>query len=352
MAVTIKPCANLTPKKVMATELNLKTDGYCTTNTTRSLFYCNSPEQITLQDAQLADDGKYFTKGTVTGTGRIYTWHENQTGKTITSDILAHNPGTKTVTITITNRGLTNAATYSDITAWKNYFAGSSEVHYTLAPGAYQSLAVLKQVVSTGRCFGAIANFTIKDSSGNDGSLLLCDYAYANAVNQSKATSLAKEPNPSSNRRRGVGNGIYTYMYAPSLEVTASGRKYIGYKYGVMESNESGFKGQDLRMINGDGPGVLLGDYGIQLDMRLTVKNSTGTTGNFRIALGSNGNHFYPIINKDGVSYYRSSDSGSRMFSDVMEIDNLPNGATASVNFFTVIPAGCDAPAVVCAYKI
>ncbi len=57
--------------------------------------------------------------------------------------------------------------------------------------------------------------------------------------------------------------------------------------------------------------------------MQLTVKNSTGSTGNFKIALGSNGNHFYPIINKNGASYYRTSDSGARKFSDVMVINNL-----------------------------
>lgn len=85
--------------------------------------------------------------------------------------------------------------------------------------------------------------------------------------------------------------------------------------------------------------------------MQLTVKNSTGTMGNFKIALGSNGKHFYPIINKGGVSYYRTSDSTARKFSDVMEIKNLPAGESVKVNFFTVIPAGCDAPAVVCAYK-
>ena len=350
MTATITPSTDLTPKTIAASELELKTDGYCTTNTSRNLFYCNSPERLETGYAQLADDGKYFAKETVTGIGRIYTWHENQTGKTITSDILAYNAGTKTVTITISNRGLTNGTTYSDVVAWKNFCAGSTAITYTVAPKAYVSLATLKQVVTTGKCFGIIANFSIVDSSGANASLVLCDYAYANAANQSNATALAVEQSPGTNRRRGVGNGVYTYMYAPTLEVTNSNKK-PGYKYGVLASAGSGFGGQDLRTISGSVSGPLVGDFGIQLNMQLTVKNSTGSTGNFKIALGSNGNHFYPIINKNGASYYRTSDSGARKFSDVMVINNLSAGESVTVNFFTVIPAGCDAPVVVCAYR-
>ena len=62
MTATITPSTDLTPKTIAASELELKTDGYCTTNTSRNLFYCNSPERLETGYAQLADDGKYFAK--------------------------------------------------------------------------------------------------------------------------------------------------------------------------------------------------------------------------------------------------------------------------------------------------
>lgn len=132
-------------------------------NTAEKFFYSNNPEQVVANS--LADNGAWLARELISGNGQVYTWHINNTGKTIHSSILLYNPNATSITISFSNIGLTNGSG-TDRAAWVNYYKNTSGTKtFTLQPQQYLSPDVLHSLVGAGNLFGKIARFSVSGGS-------------------------------------------------------------------------------------------------------------------------------------------------------------------------------------------
>ena len=323
-------------------------------NTAEKFFYSNNPENLK-NGYSLADDGYWLARELISGTGHLYTWHINNTGKTIHSNILLYNPGSTNVTITFSNIGLTNGAN-SDRNAWINYYNNTSgNKIFTLKPQQFLSPDVLQSTVTNGKMFGKIARFSI--SGGN---LYIYDLAYA--TNSGGATAPAPK-DESISRTRGLGQGFYETMNVIlTLTDNAATQSFsLGGINGAANNKNDSFNGNDLISIKDSSPSpnlshYLYGNYGVQMRINLTIDNQckVGNNGKkVRIFMGTwvsaeNNGGFVPFCRYDKKFYSAiTGNAGARTYVDVLYNDAMPTGKS-TVTFAMIVPAAIStAPVIV-----
>jgi len=322
-------------------------------NTTEKFFYSNNPEQVVAES--LADNGSWLAREVINGNGHLYTWHINNTGKTIHSNILLYNPGSSDVTITFSNVGLTNGQN-SDRNAWINYYNNQSgDKTYTLRSQQFLSPDILQSVVMNNKLFGKLARFSIKG-----GNLYIYDIAY---VSDSGG---AQKPAPRDNsisRTRGLGQGFYETMNVTlTLTDRAATQSFsLGGINGAANNKNDSFKGNDLIYItdSSTSPNLshyLYGNYGVQMRINLTIDNQCklGNNGKkVRVFMGTwvsagNGGGFVPFCRYDKKFYSAiTGNAGAQTYVDVLYNDAMPTGKS-TVTFDMIVPAAIStAPVIV-----
>ena len=312
-------------------------------NQNEFFFYSNSPETLDMSD--IADNGKFLNRVNVSGTGQIYTWHNNNTGSAIKNCILIYNPNSYAVQVNVTNYGLTNGGG-SDTAAWENYYNGQNTT-VTVAAGGYNNLFL--RTIADGNNFGVVARATIvRSGTSTPASVTLMDLAYIN--DSGSASSFADEDPTSTKRARGLGSGFYTSITFPTLIPTSS--NCVGCTIaskevvGVDNTYDDSFSGADCSYITDPSnktTGPLQGGFGQQYYITIPIKNTTGITRKFRIVIGSRGGQHYPFVNfAGGIAY--SGPYDYTKYVDVIETDMIADGSTTTISFSTVIPAMSNTP--------
>lgn len=311
-----------------------------TLNTSEFLFYSNNPE--TLDNADLADNGKYLNLASVNGNGQIYIWHANGTGQTIKHCVLVYNPNSYAVKINVTNYGLTKDNTWKpDAEAWEDYYNGQN-TSVTIAAGGYGNLFLSS--VPNGYNFGVVARVNIVRSGTNTSAgVTLYDLAYVS--NSGGATAFAAaESRADTLRTRGKGAGYYAAITFPVAAPTDTN----GVGCSIAASGDS-FLGADCSYIidgcnDENTSGRLEGAYGQQFNITIPIKNTTGSARKFKIYIGSRGDHSFPFVNfAGGIAKYLTP-SEAMTYVDVIETDTIANGSTVNVNFSTVVTALASTP--------
>ncbi|MFB9329180.1 hypothetical protein ACFFSY_24865 [Paenibacillus aurantiacus] len=315
------------------------------------LFYSQSPETIDATD--LADAGKWLNKNAVSGSGQVYTWHNNAAGATITNHILIYNPSsTDTIVVTSSNYGTSNN-TDTDSLAWKDYLTyGRAAKTVEIGPGNYGSL--FSQSIVSGANFGIVARTNVtKKGTSTAASAIFYDIAYKDPAKSGNASAYATADPSSSLRKRGLGNGYYTTLRLPVISPTES-TNGIAFKFGATGDS---FNGADMPYITDDAPstagntsGNVAGSYGQQFDISFVVQNTTSVARSFRVYAGSIGGTSYPFTYMGGnMSYYPTYSSGAPgfYFKDIIDTGVLQPGASTTVSFFYTVPAMSSAPNVI-----
>lgn len=316
-------------------------------NKSEYLFYSNSPEMLDSTD--MADNGKFLNRASVSGNGQIYTWHANGTGRTINSCILIYNPNAYAVTLKVTNYGLTNDSTQSqpDVIAWEKYYNGQS-TSVTVAAGGYGNLFL--RTIANGNHFGTVARVNIvKQGTATAAAVTLFDLAYFS--NSGNAQSFATPDAATTKRTRGKGAGFYTTITLPTLSPTNTdgiGCSFGSKKIGTLANTyDDSFYGADCSVIedpSGMTSGPLQGAYGQQFQMTIPIKNTTSIARKFRVFIGSRGGVAFPFVNFAGSYAKYTNRIENKYYVDVIETDTIASGSTELVTLSTVITAMSDAP--------
>lgn len=295
------------------------------------LFYSNNPE--TVPSTARADSGKYLSRQTVTGSGQIYTWHENGTGGTVTSTILVYNPNSYPITVSSSNNGITNSKGVSDTSAWVNYLKGTSPVSISIAPGKYDNLFV--QSIPNGNNFGVVARLNVVNSSTlASASAVLWDLVYTS--DSSGGTAQAEL---SGGKQNGYGSvGSYNYLNFPTIApTTTNGLTFsIGY-------NGDNFGSLDIVPVTGASSGRIEGSYGSQFYITMPIQNTDSVSRTFRVFLGDTGGFLFPVVNGYGgvVAYKDWVSAGT--YVDVVDV-TIPGSTTQTINFTVMFGAIGAAP--------
>lgn len=280
----------------------------------------------------------------------------------ITSTILIYNPNDFDVKISASNYGLTNRPNWqSDIIAWEDYFSISSPIEKTVPANGYDNIfsQSIPAVGNGGNVFGIVSRLSVTDLNGKPASVVLFDLAYA--VDSSSATECAEAEDYSTTLRyRGLGKGFYETFNLPVLEIN-NAITMKGFKFGkerqINEPENYGdsFNGADLIQMkdasNQLSPTKLAGNYGVQMAINMSIKN-TGNPGNFAIFYGSNGGIAYPFISYNGYfgkpTY--SEQYGqilSPLYADILDLGWIePSDEPINISFFTALTAMGAAPLV------
>lgn len=312
--------------------------GTASLNTSEFFFYSNSPE--TLLNSALADNGKFLNKVSVSGAGQIYTWHQNRTGATINNCILIHNPNPYAVKVSVTNYGLTNTSNTGlpDAYAWESYYNGQS-TSCTVPASGYGNLFLSS--VPAGRNFAIVARVNItKSGTSTVASVTMYDLAYI--TNSGNATAFAAADPSTTLRARGKGAGFYATLNFPVVAPTVGTPK--GYKFAATSGFFSGAECSNIIDPSGSTSGPLEGGVGQQFFVTIPVKNTTGSARKFRIFIGSNGGYSYPFVNFLGETAKYTNGAEDHNYFDVIETDMIANGATATIQFSTVVTALASTP--------
>ena len=336
------------------------TESKVSINKNEFLFYSNSPEKVYEKD--LADNGKWLCREMVKGNGQVYTWHENGCSTAITSIILLHNPNNFSVNVTASNIGKSNLTNWqSDILGWQDYFTAGKTYTETIPAGGYTNF--FSQVIPSGEghVFGIVSRLSVTDTNGSPASVQLFDLVYADVNKSGNASSCADRDDESTLRRRGLGAGFYQQINFQPLEI--ANNDFMGFKLG---SKNDFFNGEDLIQIaDSSGTAVdnnLFGNYGVQLEVNMTVKN-TGAGGNFAVFYGSNGGACFPFVCYNGAfgkptygSYYggigikdvdAKAPNGGYSYADILDLGWIEAGASLDkISFFTSLTAMGSSPLV------
>lgn len=315
-------------------------------NTSEFFFYSNSPE--TLDSSDLADNGKFLNRVSVTGRGQIYTWHHNNVGRTIKNSILIYDSNSFPVKVSVSNYGKTNTSNTGapDVDAWKSYYDGTS-TSVTVAAGGYGNLFLTD--IPNRNNFGIIARVNVTNSNTSAAATVtMFDLAYIS--NSGGGTAFATPDPASSKRLRGLGKGFYAYLQFPTLTPTNTTGCGI-----TIAAKTDFFSGDDCSYItdpSGAFSDLLAGAYGQQYNITVPIKNTTGTTRKFRIFIGSRGGNCFPFVNfGNGIASYKSA-AAALHYRDVIETDSIGNGATTSISFSTVVTALASTPYLIGARTI
>lgn len=346
---------------------------------TEGFFYCNNPEKVNLED--LADNGKYLTYNGVKSSGQLYTWHLNNTSKTISSVILVYNHNAFPIKVSFTNIGLTCLPSGNDKAAWESYYTGTNSETKEIPAQGYMSMLVQNNI-SQGYVFGKIARYSITNkNTGAAATAFFYDLAYNLSQNSGNAHAFAASDCPTdedpgstkkNSRRRGVGNGFYNYLTigtaSKPVELTDSrseraatigGVNAQSTVYPVTGDIYDSFNGQDMAVITGgtgdknngslknNDSGYLYGAYGMQMRVTMTVKNSSTKAREIRIFLGCNPglDTKFPVFARFDKKFYAiNTPVTNGRLRDVITLGTVAAGATQTITFDTVNLAQSAAP--------
>ena len=299
------------------------------------LFFSDCPEAVATSD--LADNGRWLNQATVNGSGLAYLWHTNSTGSTIHSCLAIYNPNNFPITVTSANHGTTNASAVGDVNAWASYFITSST---SIVISALGWGIMFAQTVPSGYNFGVIAGTNVTNSSGASASAIFYDLAYL--TNSSGATAFATA---TGEMKRGHGAHFYnTLSFAQISPMNSDG---IGYK---IAASGDVFSGSDLVYITDDSgqtSGPLEGSYGQQLVVTLPIYNSFSVAKIFNIYIGSTGGYSFPIVSLNGFTAKYNGWAPAYQYVDMISTGSVASGSTATVTFFTCVPAESSTPYVI-----
>lgn len=298
------------------------------------LFLSDSPEYVTT--SALADNGCWLNRASVTGSGQVYLWHNNNTGSQIHSMLLIYNPNPFSITVTSTNHG-TTVSTGNDSNAWASYFI-TSTISTTISAGGWGSMFPLS--VPNNYDFGVVARTRVTNSSGSNAGAIFYDLAYL-TDSSGASTFAASQPGA----RRGHGNSYYNTLNFATIAPTSS-TNGTAYTIGAISDT---FSGSDLIYITDDSgqtSGYEEGSYGQQLVVNLPIRNNTGAARSFHIFVGSTGGYSFPLVNMNGsTAQYGITNAFS--YRDVIDTGTIAAGATTTVSFFLVVPSMSSTPYVI-----
>ena len=302
------------------------------------LFYSNNPEYVSLSDC--ADRTRFLYRDTVTGAGQVYTWHNNNTGKALTTSLLIYNYNAFAVTVTASNYGLSNNVS-NDAAAWKSYFDGNN-ISISVPAGGYNNL--FKRTVSNGNNWGVVSRLSIKNcSTGAAAGAILFDLAYVDSSFAGNATTFAAAVR-NNELKRGKGSGYFTNLYC-TLPITATTGDGVRVNFG--SKSDSSFSGNECVTLvdtSGASSGQLLGAFGQQMNITVTIKNQTGAARKFRIYLGCNaGGNPSPVYSYGGTNVSCGS-TASGKYRDIIESDSIACNDSATLSFFSALPGGTNTP--------
>ena len=342
----------------MITNIDLKTgldERNFSFNKNEFLFYSNNPEPI--KDDCLADNGKWLCREEVEGYGQIYTWHVNNMDKNITSTILIYNPNNFKIKVKAGVFGKTNkSGEYTDREAWHDYFTQNFSYEEEMEPNSYTNFFRRVNEIKPNNCFGVVSRLSITDLNGNPAKAVLFDLVYVDEAKSGNATMCAVAETEGS-RSRGLGKGFYGVFNLPQLLVDNNAPCYaLGNKdkFGTMPDRNDSFNGKDLvQIIDSSGQVTdnnLYGNYGVQMDVNLSMKN-IGEAGNFAVFVGTCNEYpgcgCYPFICYNGIFYDTNGLVKAGEYVDILNIGYVEAGGERSIEFFTANTAGSCAPLVV-----
>lgn len=305
------------------------------------LFYCDRPEPVMLED--LADSGKWLNKADVKGVGQVYSWHKNETNNDIKSCLLIHNPNSFDVTIDVKRYGLTEITDGPDTKAWEEFLKGSNSTKIDVKANSFSNLFL--RGIKKSKIFGSIAELEIvKKGTIEEATVTLYDLAY---IKDEKSGNGSAYATSDARHLRGVGSTYGTVLSPSTIEIINTAK--------VLEIGcpRSSFYEKELIKVmdeSTDTSSILLGCFGQQIDVSLIVKNSSGSTGNFKIFMGSKGGPSHPVFKlDDGSSHYRnwvSSDNVQRA-ADLIDIGTINNGESKMINFSFAVSGMGSAPFII-----
>jgi hypothetical protein len=270
----------------------------------------------------------------------VYTWHQNNSGYTLTSVLLIYNYNSYTIKVSAPNYGLTNG-TDSDSAAWKSYFGGQS-TSVTIPAGGYQSLYT--RSIQNGKNWGIISRLNItNNSTGASAGATVFDLAYYDSSKSGNAQSFA--PVDGSPCQRGKGNDFFANVTC-TLPITSS-HGTNGQRVNFGSIRGSSFSGNEcVTLVDASGQvgGKLEGAYGEQMNITVTVQNQTGSSRSFRIYLGSSSGDHTPVCSLNGSTVSYNNIATQRTYYDVIDLGVISNGSSTAVNFFSVLPGGTSTP--------
>lgn len=322
----------------------------------------------------LADSGKYLTYNSVTGNGQLYTWHLNDSKKTISSVILIYNHNSFPIKVALTNIGLTDLASGNDKAAWESYYNGTKSETVELPAGGYKTVLVQTGIVH-GHVFGKIARFNITNkNTGALTSAFFYDLAYYLSSNSGNAHAFAPSDDPRdeissstkrNSRRRGTGKGFYNYLTVGTTSspivldnVTPERAATIGgvNAQDAVKGHLDSFGGSDMVIISGgtgrvgdtvsqnNDSGYLFGSYGMQMRVTMNIKNNTSQAREIKIFMGCKSIAVPIFARYNKVFYKPTSYVPAKSIRDVITLGKVAAGTTTSITFDTVNLAQSAAP--------
>ena len=312
------------------------------------LFYSNNPESV--NTAALAENGRYLNRATVTGSGQVYTWHVNKTGRAISNSLHIINENNFPIRISVNTRALTNHALRSDNDAWITFWGGSGATTITIQAGGSSSLFIQNNI-SNDNVFGIIGRINITHTSVSPAPETLHDVAYiANPSGAGEFAEIQGSGSDPGSKRRGFANsGFWQTMNFHTLSPNdLNGSFYTISKY------DATFSGEDLVQINdpsGATSGGLAGSYGCQININLKIHNTDPIARNFRIYLASRGGLCFPCFHYNNGRFRfgaRGTWGHIPAFQaiDIIEV-NINRNVTMTVPFQIVVPAVASTPYVI-----
>ena len=302
-----------------------------------SFVYCNYPERVTSNDKADTNSRKYLNSSNVSGKCHVYSWHENKTGNSAYHALHISNRGSSTITVKVTNYGLTNNV-YNDLQGWKNYFGTKYNNTYVLDQGT--SINLFQQYVANNAPCGYVGFIDIIG-----GSARLQDVFYSSSPNDPIYQATSNDPLDDLRRRGMDPNGHIFNLTTPTITVTNS---QISEMIVFGSDDNNSFGNDEKASMSGKS---LVGCFGQIMNIKMLIKNGSTTSKKAKICIASRGgaSRFLVGLTTDPTftnthSVITSGLVDAKTFVDIIETDSIPAGATREVSFFTVVPADSFGP--------
>ncbi|UUZ83507.1 hypothetical protein LJK88_06510 [Paenibacillus sp. P26] len=203
----------------------------------------------------------------------------------------------------------------------------------------------LQTNIPAGNNFGVVARTSIRNANTSaSASAYFYDLAYiSDSGNASQFASTV------GSHSRGHAGAFYNTFYFDTIAPTD---RINGMAYTVGGSGDT-FSGSDRVYVWDDAPssqgnmsGPLDGNFGIQMDIHLPIKNNLGYDSDFRVFIGSIGGYAFPFANMNGISaqYFWVPPF---QYVDVIDTGTIKAGGSYTASFFAVVPAVSSAPWVI-----
>lgn len=308
------------------------------------VFFSDNPESVESQD--LADSGKWLLRDTVTGSGFVYSWHQNNCGYPIQHALSVYNPNSYAIRVTSANFGTSNVGSgSSDSEAWEHYFKGINYDSKVINPNSYGTLFHRSSIAHSNN-FGFLGQLNVTNSSsGAAASAVLYDIAWRTNSSGATANALPKAPE----QRRGKGPTYYNTFYLQTIAPTTSN----GIAYRILGSPQHPgiFGTDDLVYITdptGLRSGYSMGGFGQHHAVNMTIRNNTNTSRKFHIYIGRPGPptenfSLHVCVHFAGTTVRRDWLTAGK-FKDVIATNTLAPGAQEDVSFFMAVPGMSSTP--------